>query len=260
MDFKEVYKNKRVNRHPWEVARLEVIHKLLQAYYPNIYNSNHTVFDWGCGDSFITQQLAESYPKSKFIGFDPAIDSQFCQEILQRSSVPNLEIFHSLDQISGLKESIDIVLLLDVLEHFRDDTLFLKEILSNKIIKEKAIFFIVVPAFQSLFSSHDRLLNHYHRYNHKQLLQTISKVSIEPIKFGYFFSSLFIVRFFQKILEKASIISPKSESPLLSWNGGDLLNQLLKQLLIYDFNVTQFFRKSGILLPGISCYVIGQRQ
>jgi len=264
MDIKEAlarkHKDEDSGRHPWEVARAEVVSRLLDTAASCTCSPGQAILDIGCGDAFIARRLAGIYPQSRLIGIDTALDPRMRREILDRAAAPNLEIYQSLNQIPLDIGYVDIVLLLDILEHVADDAAFLNELASNTVIKEKAVFLITVPAFQCLSSSHDRYLNHFRRYNHKQLLAAARKSAIKPLQYGYFFSSGLFLRFFQKIMEKFNIIPPETETAVSNWNGGNLSNRLMTRILIHDFRVSQLLREIGLLLPGLSCYLIGQKQ
>lgn len=63
--------------------------------------------------------------------------------------------------------SFDQVVLLDVFEHIANDNQAAKEI--YRVLKPGGGLIFSVPAFQTLFSGHDRALNHQRRYSKKTL-------------------------------------------------------------------------------------------
>ena len=71
------------------------------------------------------------------------------------------------DQLEPLRESFDSVIMLNVLEHIRDDkdcidTLF-------KVLKPGGTLCILVPQYPALMSNLDRKLSHFRRYTKKDL-------------------------------------------------------------------------------------------
>ncbi|HVK96859.1 MAG TPA: methyltransferase domain-containing protein, partial [Flavisolibacter sp.] len=196
-------------RHPWELSRL----KILKFFLEHKIKSKDTILDLGSGDAFIAKSIAAAYPASQVYAVDINYNvgtinklSEGQKNILFKTSIEN-------DQ-SGQK--IDVVLLMDVLEHIEMPANLLREL--NKIIKKETVYFITVPAFQSLFTEHDVLLGHYRRYNFHQLEQLLLKDALQIIDGGYFFTSLLIFRVFQKIFKLKM-----TEDGLYNWKGGDLL-------------------------------------
>jgi 2-polyprenyl-3-methyl-5-hydroxy-6-metoxy-1,4-benzoquinol methylase len=57
----------------------------------------------------------------------------------------------------------DVVIMMDVLEHFRDDATFLKN--ATSLLKPNARLILKVPAQRSLYSNIDRASGHYRRYD-----------------------------------------------------------------------------------------------
>lgn len=91
----------------------------------------------------------------------------------------------------------DLVLVMDVLEHIKNDGKILK-----KISQVTEYIFITVPAFQFLFGPHDHLCHHYHRYNIKGFEKLLSSAGYKIIKISYWNFFLFIPSLFLKIAKK----------------------------------------------------------
>jgi SAM-dependent methyltransferase len=69
--------------------------------------------------------------------------------------------------------SFDVVLLLDVLEHFADEQALLAEI--RRLVRPGGRVLVSVPAFQSLWSEHDVVLQHIRRYRAGQLRRVLER-------------------------------------------------------------------------------------
>jgi hypothetical protein len=113
-----------------------------------------------------------------------------------------------------------------------------------------------VPAFQSLFGSHDTFLGHYRRYSNRQTRKVLKSMGLEIVSSGYFFSLLIPVRLMQVLKEKVFGTKGDVESKLVSWRGGKKKSVIIKHILYIDFLVSRFFGFFGINLPGLSNYVI----
>jgi len=69
--------------------------------------------------------------------------------------------------------SFDVVMLLDVLEHFADEQRLLAEI--RRLIRAGGRVLVSVPAFQFLWSRHDVVLQHVRRYRAGQLRRVLEQ-------------------------------------------------------------------------------------
>lgn len=92
----------------------------------------------------------------------------------------------------------DMVVAFDLLEHCKDDTLAIKEI--YRMLKPDGLFIFTVPAFQSLFSGHDRALRHYRRYNRRMLKERLSQFKCREA--GFWVCSLFLPVAIERLLKR----------------------------------------------------------
>lgn len=241
---------KRVNRHPWEIARAYIISFFLNKYQP----VSRLMADIGSGDAFVLGKLVREKHAERYI----AIDTAYTPEIIARleSNVHDqaVSFYTESTSLQATGEKADCFLLLDVLEHCEDDKAVINSITRSRFVEDNALFVITVPAFSSLFSKHDELLNHYRRYNRKQLATLTSSAGLEIIDSGYFFHGLIPVRMFQRFLEKIKLRKPVSS--LDNWKGNKPITRLFYVILWADFRVGYFFTKIGFRFPGLSCYCI----
>jgi trans-aconitate methyltransferase len=265
MDLVEVEKRDKTAgspaRHPWELARLEVVNKLLQGHISN--TENYTVLDIGCGDIFFIMGLSEIYPKTRFVAVDIAFTDAMIEKYKNQAAGKNILLFKSLEEAKAqLKDPVNMVLLLDVVEHIDDHIGFLKMLNAHPAIDQNTRIMITVPAYQSLFCSHDHFLGHFRRYNNSTLLETIQTTGFEKLKVGYFFSVLLPPRILQVFKEK--IVKPnlnEHTTGLVEWNKGKGFTALVKNILLLDFGITNFIQKIiGLRLPGLSNYILCKKR
>ncbi|MGH6890388.1 MAG: class I SAM-dependent methyltransferase [Rhizomicrobium sp.] len=127
----------------------------------------------------------------------------------------------------------DLVLLMDVLEHVDDDKALIRASLAGAA--PGAHVLISVPAFQCLFSAHDRFLEHRRRYTAGLLDARVTSAGLEPISTRYFFATILpivaAVRLFQrngppkssltvhpKLVNAALVLALRAELPLFRYN------------------------------------------
>jgi 2-polyprenyl-3-methyl-5-hydroxy-6-metoxy-1,4-benzoquinol methylase len=254
MDISELKRIKdpyHFNRHPWEWARKKVILFLFERY---VTTCNH-IFDIGAGDIYILNELCKNNLAGKFSAVDNAYNDEIISYLKNSYQNPAISFYRNIEEVKIDNGAIDYILLLDVLEHCENDE-FVLESIKEKISNHQstATFIITVPAFQSLFSQHDKLLHHYRRYNRKQLRTLCTSQNLKIISEGYFFFSLLSVRVFQILLEKVKI--RKAKTSLDNWKGNHLITKFISSILWIDFRICYFFSKIGLNLPGVSCYCI----
>jgi SAM-dependent methyltransferase len=79
--------------------------------------------------------------------------------------------------------SFDVVMLLDVLEHFADEQKLLAEI--RRLVRPGGRVLVSVPAFQFLWSQHDVVLQHIRRYRAGQLQEVLERARLTIERLTY---------------------------------------------------------------------------
>ena len=92
--------------------------------------------------------------------------------------------FESYKSIKDLPKKADIIYSLNVFEHIEDDAKIRREIYSS--MKNNSTHIVYVPAFQVLYSSMDRLAEHYRRYRKPYLRKILEDAGfeVEHIKYA----------------------------------------------------------------------------
>ena len=89
--------------------------------------------------------------------------------------------------ISYPDATFDLVISCDMLEHVDNDTQAVSEI--YRVLKPGGIFVFSVPAFNFIYSGHDKDMLHHRRYN-KSMARVLLR-NFKKIELGYWFCSLF---------------------------------------------------------------------
>ena len=137
----------------------------------------------------------------------------------------------------------DVVVCFDVLEHIEKDQKAVDEI--YRVLKPGGYFVFTVPAFNSLYSCHDKVLQHFRRYNKKTIAQILKKFEKKELAYWFFF--LFIPAAFQRIC------SSKSSCKNLHKTPPNILNKIFYKFL----NFENWLISKNIKLPfGLTVYGI----
>jgi hypothetical protein len=243
-------------RHPWERARLALAQQLLSRHAK--LEPGAPVIDFGCGDTYVVGELARAYPDQIFYAVDSAFTDDLLSLFESRLTQPNVRLFPSLDRVPATRPAA-VVLLMDVLEHIEDDRGVLADICRRPLVDAETRVLITVPAYQSLFCSHDRFLGHYRRYSPAQLRATVSAAGLRPIVDGRLFASLVPLRLLQMARERTFGEPPAATTDLARWNGGEALARVLSRLLVAEGRMALTFAERGIMLPGLSNFALCRR-
>ena len=90
-----------------------------------------------------------------------------------------LFVYDIFDQEPSLLRHYDVVFLLDVLEHIRDDSEFLAAALRH--LRDGGVVVVNVPAGRFLFSDYDRVQGHVRRYTRNSLARLFDKCGVETL-------------------------------------------------------------------------------
>ena len=244
MDIQE--QKTEVKRHPWELARWQLVQRKLETLLNKV--PHPVIADIGAGDLFVSAQIKKTFSHRFRI---LAVDVHFSEEGVRNG----IEMFQSIDQLTD--QSVDLVLLLDILEHIKDDQGFILKVFQK--LKPDGYALISVPAMQSLYSNHDRRLGHFRRYSKKQLQATLNHKNIVVQEIHYLFSCLVIPRMMQKIFsnKKLQTTAEIADWPFQETHG---LTKIIRQALVWDAVGNFILSRFKIPSFGLSLGVICQKQ
>ena len=117
------------------------------------------ILDIGCSSGFLLADLKTSFPRAYVMGADvirgPLLNLA--------KTMPEIPLLHfDLTRCPLPDNSVDIAILLNVLEHIEDDALAVRQLF--RMLKPGGMTIIEVPAGPELFDIYDELLMHYRRY------------------------------------------------------------------------------------------------
>lgn len=246
-EFSRLNDKANYQRHPWETSRKNVLYAFLKQ--SKIQFPIDRIVDIGSGDAYVIHTLVEKGLATDYYAIDTAYTPEVIAQLKENNQNSKVIYFQNLKEYLTAvpSDKPTLFLCMDVLEHLEDEKIILDDL--NRESSGNYYFF-AVPAFQSVFSSHDVLLGHYRRYTLEQLKSVLSRNQFKIVDEGYYFTSLLIFRNLDKWLKK-----DKKES-IDNWNAGKLKTGLINTMLAVDFRISLVLKKIGITIPGLSCYCL----
>jgi SAM-dependent methyltransferase len=232
-------------RHPWEIARVRALGAILRRHGTRA----QSILDVGCGDGFVGESVRALLGASLLVGVDVHLPPEACGISPRPGHV--IERHASHDAV-GTRQ-FDLVLALDVIEHVNDDRALLAEVIRPRIVPGGLVL-VSVPAFQSLFSDHDRALHHYRRYNTAQLRSVLRATGLAILDEGYMFASLLLPRAIGLAGERMG--RRRTEHGIGPWRGPVTLTQLLAATLTLDARVLLAAGHVGLRIPGLTAWAL----
>lgn len=168
--------------HWWFAARRAIIVQVIQQLVPP--SKEVTIADVGCGTGGNISGLAGLYSCLGIDTSEEAIE-------LARAKFPDVTFIcgKAPGRLGARKDSVDIFLLLDVLEHVEFDRDFFLELFA--VLKPGGHILLTVPAKMSLWSPQDVNYGHYRRYEPAQLEGLWSGLPVTVRLFSFFNTYLY---------------------------------------------------------------------
>lgn len=145
----------------------------LAALRRHVRNATPVLLEIGCSSGFLLSDLSSQFATATVVGSD------FLSEPLERlaAHLPGIPLL----QFDAVRcplptASVDAVILLNVLEHIKDDLEALKQV--ARILNPGGIAVIEVPAGPHLYDVYDEQLRHYRRYSARALTSLIAAAGL----------------------------------------------------------------------------------
>jgi SAM-dependent methyltransferase len=164
--------------HWWFRARREILSRIVEENVPR----GGSILDIGCGTGFVLEHLRDRYDVH---GLD---DAQIAVDLCHKKGLDFVER-GILGKTKLPRESYDMVMFLDVIEHVDDDIEMLKN--GERVLAKGGTMLVTVPALQMLWSGHDVVHHHRRRYNKRELETSLRAAGLEPRYISYFNTLLF---------------------------------------------------------------------
>ena len=245
MDLSEV-RSGTTARHPWELARARAVKDILHGH-----GSFRALLDYGCVDGFTGREVQKAFSIAEVVGVDVELPAAACGA----RSVPegSYELMRDESQLGDRK--FDLLLLCDVIEHVEDDRNFMRGIATRRL-ESGALVLVTVPAYQALFSEHDRALRHHRRYSPSALRDAVRDAGFELLQSGQLFGSLLLPRLVSKARELLPGGRDGGQRGVGAWEGGPMKTRLLVRALELDNDLLLASQRVGLAIPGLSVWAL----
>lgn len=170
-----------------------------------IPSSQAVIMEIGCSSGFLIRDLAKTFPDATIVGADVV------KEPLYRlaQSLPGIPLIRfDLLQCPLPDKSVDVLIMLNVLEHIEDDIFALRN--AFNLLKPGGALIIEVPAGPNLYDAYDAELCHFRRYSaselHAKLGQTGFKVCRKSHLGFILFPAFSTVKLLNKLRKNKAVV------------------------------------------------------
>jgi len=233
--------NENENTHWWFSARRKILSYIIKKKVEKL-GSKLRILDYGAGSGTNVHMLSKF---GKVFVYEKNKDAQ---NYLKKkfTNNENIDILENFDK----EMNFDLIVAADVIEHVEKDDELLKQL--EEQLSEKGKILITVPAYKFLFSEKDRVLQHYRRYNFKEI-KFLGEKYFKIKKLSYFNFFLFFpisISILYLKLFNIKFIKYAETTP----------NFFLNKILYKIFSFEMFFL-SFINFPfGISILLLGEKK
>ncbi|HLZ30407.1 MAG TPA: class I SAM-dependent methyltransferase [Chloroflexota bacterium] len=143
-------------------------------------SSEPLILEIGCSSGYMLMLARHRLPAARWIGSD------YVRGPLEKlaGELPNVPLLHfDLRECPLPDNSVDAVLLLNVLEHIDDDAKAMRHV--HRILRPGGLAVIEVPAGPDLYDVYDELLMHHRRYSAKGLRHLLRASGLEIARFSH---------------------------------------------------------------------------
>lgn len=225
-------------KHWWHIAKRVLIKQFIKG-------KNLNILVVGVGGGMICEEL--KLAGHRVTGIDIALNS--CEYVNKKVGIPvinrNLECL-----LPFAKESFDIFIIADVLEHLDNDNQLLAE--AFLCLKSQGLVIITVPAYSHMWSLWDRRLHHKRRYSLAAIKRKVNEAGFRISKASYYHMLLYPLVYIYRIVLRLpkGKCSEKSDFTVFS-------NKLVFGFFTFYYSLERFLLKIINLPFGLSIFVVG---
>jgi 2-polyprenyl-3-methyl-5-hydroxy-6-metoxy-1,4-benzoquinol methylase len=194
--------------------------------------SVNNILDVGAGSGFFSRALLSETSAQAATCVDP----NYMEEREEKVREKALRFVRSVDSLS-----VDLVLMMDVIEHVADDHALVANYVA--MVPSGTRFLVTVPAFMFLWSNHDIFLEHYRRYTLGSLEAVLKSAGLRIECGHYFFGAVLPAVAAVRGWKRLTSTFPTNRSDMKSQP--KLVNALLYQICALEARLMKSNRLGG---------------
>jgi len=232
------------SEHPIDITSRKMTLNCIKKFFKE---TNNNILEIGSSSGFMIEDLNKNLPKNFYVGSD-IIPINLEKVASNNKNIPF--ICFDILKCPLPRNSFDIVIILNVLEHIKDDELALIKI--NKLLKKNGKVFIEVPANQELYDNYDSQLMHFRRYSSKELIMKLNNSGFK-IKYktavGFFaYPAFYIIKKINRFRNNVNTVEQQTRKTKSSF------------ILKIIFCIERFLSKIISYPFGIRLYIVAEKK
>ena len=204
-----------IEKHWWSLSRTHVLKQVIKS----LVNLDQSVLEVGCGRGVVVKGLRDFGIKCNGVEISNVQPISSMEEHIitgkEASEIPN-------------RDDYDVILLLDVLEHISEPTIFLKKLSTDFPNVNRII--VTVPAREELWSNYDEHYGHFKRYTIEMLDFISHNIKWKIEKQSYFFHTLYFPAWILTRIAKRRKIRINAPTGF-----NIILHKLFSYVMIFDY-------------------------
>ena len=216
------------DQHWYYRSKAAAVTRLLGAYSPT------KILDVGAGSGFFSRYLL----RKTFAETAICVDTSYAAAWHTLEANKRIDFRQAIDDVD-----VDLVLLMDVLEHVEDDAGLIADYVRK--VPTGALFVFSVPAFSFLWSRHDDFLLHKRRYTLPQLERVVRTAGLTVQSGAYYFGFILPIAAGTRLLERyLPATTRQARSQLKRHN--PITNAFLAYLCLAELRILPLNRVAGL--------------
>lgn len=160
--------------------------RLIDEYLPS--SGTFRLLDVGAGAGVVGEFLGDAYPAAHY---------HFVEPLEEMRSHLKSRFGPSRDLQGRDRYDVDVVTVLDVMEHVHDDRAFLAELVSK--VPARTRILVTVPAMPSLWSGWDVALGHHRRYTRQRIEGVLAGMPLRILETSFIFPELVLPAYWRRL-------------------------------------------------------------
>ena len=231
----------------WFIHRNNIIIEAVKNFSPQ-----KNFFDIGGGNGFVSKGLQNAGIEVVLI--EPGLEGVISAK---NRNIKNV-VCSTLEDAEFENSSLDSIGLFDVVEHIKDDSIFLTDI--HRYLKNDGYIYITVPAYSFLWSNDDDDAGHYRRYSLKKMNGLLSKCGFSIEYSTYFFSILPLPIFLFRTIPSRLGLNKKSSDIAIHKKEHRNKKGVVHGIMQKAWSIEQEkIKKLKKISFGSSCFIVGKK-